>query len=427
MPDGSDVLGEAKTYVLASRSNIDIDIADLLVAGRMAVYAHVLENPELLTMSFIRSKVRLSAGKFIGLIPVAPGIMVDVRPKLPISNLAHILDVAMHPIRSIAGIERTYLETDLESDSVVDFLTANFLRAIREIQSAGWLKAYVERTETTSHPRGRIDLAGTLKTSWSRGAMHHVHSSSFRQTSDVPENRLLRHVLEFLLLSRADHRSDRNITASANDLLNAFPAEIGPLRHGDRARCETVVDRRSLSPTRAYYYRSLEIGLMVLAGKGISFQGYGTDITLETSIIDFETAFENYVRRVLQRDAGNSVIVKNGNQEGGRPLYDDRRDPPAQPDIVVMPAAGGAPVVADVKYKDYPARPDVNQVVTYAVVYRAKRVVLIHQSKPGARKGLSLRGTISSVQVYDYAIDLDTKDLTAEENKMAVAVFSLLQ
>lgn len=426
MAEGGDQPPGAKTYVLGSRETIDIDLKDVLEDGKITVFPHVIDKPELLTLSFIKNKVRLSAGKYIGLIPLAPGVLVDVRPKLPITNLAHVLDVAMHPVESIAGIERNYLETDIASESVTNFITTNFLRALQDIQRYGWLKEYIQRTEITSHPKGRIDLAGTLRNCWSRGAMHQVRSRSFQQTSDIPVNRLLRHMLEILLLSRSGGSNDQGITARANNVFSEFPSSIGKLRSGDRAACEDIVARRSLPSTRSYYYRALEIALMVMSGQSISFQSYGADVTLDTAIIDFETVFEDYSRRVLQRQAGNSVIVKDGNFEGKRPLFDNKSHPPAQPDIVVVSAAGGSPVIADVKYKDRPARPDVNQIVTYALVYRAKRVVLIHQNRPGTRRGLSLIGTISHVEVYDYAIDLDVLDLTVEEENLATAVFGLL-
>ncbi len=414
------------THTIKSRDTIDISLDEVLIDGKITVFPHIIEHSDLLTLSFVKNKVHLSAGKYIGLIPLAPGVVVDVLPKLPISNLAHILDVARQPIASIAGIERTYLETDIISDSVFDFLTVNYLAALKEIQAAGWLKEYIARTETTSHPKGRIDLTGTFRTSWSRGAMHQVRSKSFEQTSDVSPNRLLKHTLEMILLSRSGTRSDLGITSQANEVLLDIPSVVGGLRGKDLAFCRNLVEAKSLPSGRAYYYRALEIALLVLLEKGISFQSFGTDVTLATSIIDFETVFEDYVRRVLQRDSGNSILVKDGNFEGKRPLFDDRKNPPAKPDIVLVAADNGNTVVLDVKYKDNPNRSDINQVVTYALTYRSKRVVLVHQNEPTTTAGLMLIGKIDQVEVYAYAINLDNPDLHGEEGKMSQSIFQLL-
>ena len=78
------------------------------------------------------------------------------------------------------------------------------------------------------------------------------------------------------------------------------------------------------------------------------------------------------------------------------------------------------------KYKDQPDRSDINQIVTYAVAYRAKRVVMIHQSAPGKASGLYLKGKIDKIEVHGYGIDLDNSDHAAEEAKMATALFGLL-
>jgi 5-methylcytosine-specific restriction enzyme subunit McrC len=427
LPDFRDVVPKIPTtHTIKSRETIDIRLEEVLVDGRITVFPHIIENSDLLSLSFIKNKIRLSAGKYIGLIPLAPGVVVDVLPKLPISNLAHVLDVARQPVASIAGIERTYLETALISDSVFDFLTVNYLAALRDIQSNGWLKEYVAQTETTSHPKGRIDLAGTFRTAWSRGAMHQVRSKSFAQTSDVSPNRLLRHTLEMILLSRSGSRSDPGITSQANEVLRGIPSVVDTLRGGDLSVCQNLVEGQSLPTGRSYYYRALEIALLVLSEKGISFQSFGTDVTLDTSIIDFETVFEDYVRRVLQRGSGNSIIVKDGNTDGKRSLFDDRKSPPAQPDIVLIEAESGNAVVLDVKYKDKPNRSDINQVVTYALTYRSKRVVLVHQNEPSAAPGLTLLGRIDHVEVYAYAINLDNPDLLGEEAKMSESLFQLL-
>ena len=87
---------------------------------------------------------------------------------------------------------------------------------------------------------------------------------------------------------------------------------------------------------------------------------------------------------------------------------------------------GGAPLVCDVKYKDKPNRADINQMATYALVYRTKTVVMVHQNPPSAPKGLSLTGTINDVDIWSYAIDLDAANLLQEEAAIAKALFGLL-
>lgn len=119
------------------------------------------------------------------------------------------------------------------------------------------------------------------------------------------------------------------------------------------------------------------------------------------------------------------MIVRDGNLEGKRPLYDQRKEPTAEPDIVMMSAVNQNTVVADVKYKGRPDRADINQVVTYAAVYRSKRVVMIHQSDPGSSGHYDI-GSIGDLELFGYGIDLAAPDYGSEETKMASYLLGLV-
>jgi 5-methylcytosine-specific restriction enzyme subunit McrC len=165
---------------------------------------------------------------------------------------------------------------------------------------------------------------------------------------------------------------------------------------------------------------------LILSRASVSLEkSGGSDVQLETFILDFEDVFERYLRRVLEHRAPDGCSVKDGNDEGSRSLYDDRPEPPAQPDIVIE-RSGAPPLIVEVKYKDKPDRADVNQVVTYAACYRSKIVVLVHQTKAGAKASLKLRGVINGVSVYGYAFDLASEGLEAQETAFSAAVFNLV-
>ena len=105
-----------------------------------------------------------------------------------------MIDAARRSLNSIAGADRLYLANDLSGGSVLEFLAANLVDALRPIAANGLHKEYVRRSESTSHPRGRIDVAGTMR-GWSRGQFHKVQAQRFEQSSDVPANRLLKEAL----------------------------------------------------------------------------------------------------------------------------------------------------------------------------------------------------------------------------------------
>lgn len=158
---------------------------------------------------------------------------------------------------------------------------------------------------------------------------------------------------------------------------------------------------------------------------------------MSSYIIDFEKVFEAYLRNVLAARLPNlhpGARVRDGNKQGvKRGLYNEKRDPPAQPDVVI-----DAPVIAeslqtyklivgDVKYKDAVDRQNVEQVVTFGCVYRTTTVVLIHQRKVGRPSGRGYLGTIGEIAVHTYAFDLDAVDLEAEEHVFATAIAAVFK
>jgi 5-methylcytosine-specific restriction enzyme subunit McrC len=413
-------------YSLESRKSLELDLADLVIDGQLQIFPHI-EEKGLLFLSFRRKRLILSAGAFIGLIPLTPQISIDVRPKLPVSNLAKVLNAAGSSLSSIAGVDRLYLVNNAAESSVLDFLAANLLDSLQSISISGIHKEYVDQTEITGHPSGRIEIAGTMH-AWSRGQFHKVQARRFSQSSDIPVNRLVRGALHFVLQRiRPVSEGGTGLIGRLNAAYLEMPNMIGPLRAADYEECKTILRTRSLPSLRAYYYRPIEIALLILSNQGVALQEHGYDILLETFIVNFEDLFETYVRRILQQQATADLWVRNGNLEAKKSLFDDKRDPPAQPDIVLTWRPTNRKVIAEVKYKERPDRQDINQVITYALCYGTDCAMLIHQCKPGSPKGLMPIGTIRGIRVEAYGFDLGATDLDAEEKAFADCLFGLVR
>ena len=412
---------------LDSRKTKDLPITDLIVDGKLDIYPHV-EEKGLLFLQFRRNMLTLAAGPYVGLIPLTPTVSVDVRPKLPIGNFARVLDAARGSLSSITGVDRLYLSDNLASNSVLEFLAANLLDALRPIQEHGLLKDYVRISEMTSSPRGRIDLTGTMVRAWGRGQKHKVEAQRFEQTSDVPVNRVLKSALRMLLMRlKSSGPNGRQLISSVNRAYFEMPSSIDEMRSTDFERAKHILVSRLLPASRSYYSRALEIALLIISNRGIALQDHGTDVLLDTFIVNFETMFEDYLLRVLELRADPAVLrVRSGNASGKKPLFDDRKDPPAQPDIVISSIATGKKLIAEVKYKDKPTREDYNQAITYAVTYRSDRVILVHQNKPGAPTGLRHIGTMNGIVLDAYAFDLSQKNLDAEEQAFAQVLLGSL-
>lgn len=412
---------------LESRKSIEIGLADLVTDGRIEVFPHV-EEKGLLFLSFKKSRVTLSAGPFIGLIPLTPRISVDVRPKLPVSNLARVLDLSRSSLGSLANVDRLYLSDHLGSNSILEFMAANLVDALRPVEVHGLMKEYVRRAEVTSHPRGGVDLGETMRAAASRGHPYNVASSYYEQTSDVPVNRVLKGAMRHILTRmRPTSEIGRALLRRANRAYRELPHSVRGMRADDLDISRRIVAGRRLPASRTYYYRPLEIAFLILSNRGVALQDHGSDVLLQTFILNFENLFEEYLRRVLQTRANGNLVVKDGNKEGKRSLFDNNKDRSAEPDIVVISRDTNKRVIAEVKYKEKPNRDDINQAITYAHVYRTGRAILVHQNKPGSRAGLKHVGTMNGIALEAYAFDLANPDLDAEERMFASTIFGMVE
>lgn len=414
------------TRKVPSRKSTELELSEILVDGKLQIYPHV-EQKGLLFLQFRNARVIVSAGPFIGLIPLTPSISIEVEPKLPISNLARVLDIARSSLVALEGADRLYHSQDHQTNGILEFLGVNLVDAMKAIQENGLHKEYVSVTEKTSYPRGKLLYSDTVKKCWSRGEFHRVNARHFNQTVNTAPNRILKGALE-ILLRKLQRNSEgiRQLVKAANEALARFPDAIGEIRHGDIGDCHMLTRTRGLPVARDYYYRALDIALLILSNKGIVLQGSEGVVTLNTFIINFEILFEEYLRRVLHARRPDSVLVQDGNKEGRKSLFDDRKQPPAQPDIVITCPKSKKRIFGEVKYKDKPSREDINQAITYALSYRTRQAILIHQNKPGTEAGPRMIGEVNGITLKAYAFNLDNDDLATEEERFARFMFEEL-
>jgi 5-methylcytosine-specific restriction enzyme subunit McrC len=305
------------------------------------------------------------------------------------------------------------------SPGVLEFLTRGLLEELKVIFTKGLNRTYVKTEENTSHPRGRLNAERTFRLNSIKGIGHRVSSSFFLSTTNTADNQLIRFALHFAAerLSRLEKRN-RDLLDRLAAALRQF--EAIPLV--DPRGCIQQVENelRLNKVSRSYYIPSLEIALAIVRGRSI-VAGEGGKLQLPSYIINFETLFEDYLRKALGwKQHAAPFEVLDGNDAGKRPLFDDSPQPPAQPDILIR--RDDKLVVIDVKYKEKVDRADVNQVVTYASVYRTNAVVLLHQAPAENEGGLFLSGRIGALSVYCYQFNLDARDLVVEETRLVRAM-----
>jgi len=316
-------------------------------------------------------------------------------------------------------LKRSYVAEGESAQGVLEFLTRSLLEELKVIFTKGLNRTYVRMEENSSHPRGHLNAERTFRLNVLKGIGHRASSSFFCNTTNTVHNQLISFALHFAAerLSRLDERN-RDLLERLVSALRQFEAiplvdPRGCIKH---VESELRLNRVS----RSYYIPSLEIALAIVRGRSV-VAGEGGKLELPSYIINFETLFEDYLRKALSSKQHDAPFeVSDGNDAGKRPLFDDSSQPPAQPDILIK--LDENLLVVDVKYKEKVDRADINQVVTYASVYRTNIVILLHQAAAEDEGGLFLRGRIGALSVYCYQFNLGASDLVAEEKRLVRAM-----
>lgn len=417
---------ERRLLEMQSRRFLHIPVSELLVDSEIEIYPDI-QTKGLFFLQFDGARLRLTAGPYIGLIPINSRIVVEVRPKLPVRNLSRVIELAQQHLVTLETFERLYDVSEQHTASILELLAGGLIRALAPIRSSGLEKLYVPTTHNDSSPRGKINFTATLRRNFSRGLFHRMVSSRFEMTADTPHNQLIKFALwlagETLIRVRS---RNRHLLEQLNGCLLDFGGVS--LKSFDQEGVRRVQHTSGQLKSKASYDRAIEIAGAIVAGDGVELVRIGDELRLSSYIINFEVLYEAYVRQVLRCDrdiANRGFAVLDGNKEGRRRLFEESDTPPAQPDIVIVDNRKRPLIVLEVKYKDRPERADINQAIAYGLAYGVRSVVLIHQSELPEDPPWRLIGTIGGITILRYSINLDCDDLELEERAFSRRMLDL--
>jgi 5-methylcytosine-specific restriction enzyme subunit McrC len=421
-------------YSVREYDPVDVPLSDLLSAsGRLRLNPDV-ESKGYFTIQLTRGAVRLQARGYVGLIPLNDRVVIDVKPRVPVANLGHLLRVSGY-VPSSLGAERPYATDPTWNESLLDLFAGWLAARVDVIASEGLLLFYEQREEATSFPRGRVLTDATLTRLRSRGIRHQAVSSWFTRTADNPANRCLKYAIWFtagrLAILGSRTASRRLLLQRLGALYELFSSV--PLDHSLSFLSDPlVIGARETPSLRRYYRPALDLAVAIVRRYAVDVEVTGRGVDLPSMVLNMDSIFEDYLRNTLQAEAGRAgvgVDVLDGNAAGKKPLFDDPPSETATPDIVFRDAGHRWPLLIEVKnvpVNGNSSRGAIEQAVTYAAAYRCNRVVLAH---PRARNQviarLRLQGRIEELEVYQYVYDLEAADLFAEERTFADSMFDL--
>ncbi|AJQ91710.1 McrC family protein [Propionibacterium freudenreichii] len=440
---------------------INIDPDEVLGPdGRLNIIDGIQEK--YVVIDFKHGHLRLRARGCSGLIPLTERITLQVRPRFPIRNLTHIVNMCGRTPIAIPALRR-YEPSDDTGEWLVDVMADALLDAFDIITSNGLLRRYHRTVESGSYLHGHLDATDTMLRFASRGITHHAQFSWFERSIDNPPNRCLKATLLALHQRYAaqaqysaqfeEQRGTRiRRTGAALQILKEVPIT-------DRRSFLEDPQVRGLTPLpepRAYYRPALDLAFAILTDRGITLNSRDARVEdrpgnpiMSTLLVNTEALFEEFVRLSLQEAFANvpGLAVLDGNKDPGRKMiYQEltdkqheclpdsaipitKRSENMTPDIVFQHEDGTYPLIADVKctkVHDYMERSELEQVMTYGHRYRSPMVMTIHPRTQESQPGLFVEGRVGTTLALQYRVDLDAEDLDEEMQTMASQIRELI-
>lgn len=433
----------------------EVPVEDLFYDGKLQIDPRIAREGYV-TIGSKQDRMVLSAGPYVGLIPVNDRVAVNIKTGIPAGNVFRLLRIGGGETKTIEWFRQSYAFVDEPPPSLLDLFANALLAAVREIEVGGIHRAYERVLEDTSTPRGRLIVGDTLQRHYARGLEYQVVASWFEQTTDTGPNRLVKYALYALAMryrqiddSAGTTRRERNGAAEMLVRLNrAYHWFAGArLDHELRFRDDRLVrDPAKLPTIRAYYRPAIDVARTILHLRGLANDAGKDDLSLGSLAIRMSSVFENYLRTVLRTEMARvrpDIAVLDGNvawnQERNDGASKDLFDPGATeksvatPDIVLRSSRAKGKViravlVIDTKYKRETGdkRPDLNQVIAYGLSYRANHVVLALPAPTRTDNSLRPAGAIGKLRVWRYFFDLEAPDIAEEERRFARNVAGLI-
>lgn len=413
---------------------VDIHIRELLDADGELQLNPEIEKGDFFNVSLRKGVISLRARGYIGYVPLTDKVIVHVKSRNRIKDLSRIVELSGEPPTVLSSL-RGYTTIAQWNESLLDVYAAALAGYVEQIASRGILREYARREESSSSPKGRILIGETLR-SRGRGQQRKAHIAWYERRADNEPNRCIKYAIWLLShrymglkpTSRESRQTHRRLSA-----LYAMFSDVS-LDHSQRfLAAPEVTGAMPLPSSRSYYRDALNVSSAVIHQRAVLLESLDGPVRLPSMVLNMDDVFEAYVRNVLSRYVdgnGLPLAILNGNNEGRRGLYNGADLPDATPDIVVDRRTDAAPLIIEVKNVPlagaHSRRRDVNQALTYALVYKAKRVMLVHPRASAVEpSGLRHIGDVDSVEVYQYRFDLGADDLLDEDERLGHAVVRL--
>lgn len=301
---------------------------------------------------------------WVGHIPIGENLLVRILPKVPVSNLFQMLEVAynLKSFRIFDGIVKIESIEDLY-ERIVSILARRILDRARK----GLYRGYISETDELPYVRGSIDPVSTMLNKL-RGVPR-VSCSYEEHTADLDDNRILFWTLHQIRRQALRHAKVRN------ELDLARRALAGTITLERRSVVDCI--RRTYHRLNSDYAPMHGLCRFILEQSGPGIRG--GDRTFIPFELNMPRLFESFVAEWLRANTPKGTTVRCQYNA----LLDADFKMSIHVDIVLFEEGSHRPVaVLDTKYKsgEQPMEEDIRQIAFDAGELRVDRAMLIYPS-----------------------------------------------
>lgn len=374
------------------------------------------------------NSVSIFSKGYIGHIPLNEDVSLFVRPKFAITNLVRVLQISGVEFVELINSLRAYSREESEADQIFWLIAKRFLTTLRPIYVNGMWQINTLKHYKSSAPRGHWNIGQTATRNWSSGKFHLVNFSEQKLTTELWPNQILLSQLFDLRkkIACSESRLVRTLDDECAEFASLFaqrlnvPAIEKPSYNNSEYYLSQIPDSK-------YYYRDAILAAEFLnSSTGVSLENHEGNIVASNVLINMAELFEKYLLRLLQTNL-EAFDVHDGNYEGKKSLFTDRKNPMITPDIVVS-HDGKYSLICDVKYKPKVHTDDRYQAISYGVSYGCSKVILILPAT-GEMSGLKECGLVgdsdTQIELFEYRFRLNNEDIFAEEQSFIQAMDAL--
>ncbi len=333
----------------------------------------------------------LTATSHVGLIALPDGPTLEIRPKLPATNLLYILQYATN-----ISADTFDTNTQLQAGTVfVDALGVLYERELQRVRNRGLHTDYVTRHATEQRLRGRLDIQRQLQR---QPPVPTEFECTYQElTPDIPINQAILQVTDALLRMVTDDQ----LTSALQRHAHALRRDVTRARitHNDIATVE-------LTRLNDYYDHILQLTKLFLRNSHVGDITTGTRNAFSL-LVNMNTVFESAVTHaadtaITDRDGWRITRQDNSKQL----IHDGRFNVTLKPDFTIRDPDGTVQLIGDAKWKHgTPPNADFYQMTAYQQAHTAPSI-LVYPSQGG-----TISDSCTIVNGHSlYLIELPTTD-----------------